>query len=159
MSDKIHAQASHIIDARPEQVYAVISDYQVGHPAILPKYFTGIRVVKGGQGAGTELYSDVKLYGQEFHYHQVVTEPEPGRVIVETDVETGQFSRFTFEPVNGGKQTKVTIFSEFPASPGLKGWVEKLMQPSLAARIYKEELHILDAYLRGQANKTMHVAI
>jgi ribosome-associated toxin RatA of RatAB toxin-antitoxin module len=153
MSDKIHAQASHIIDARPEQVYAVIRDYQVGHPAILPKYFTGLRVVKGGQGEGTELFVDMKVYGQDFHYHQVVTEPEPGRTLVETDVETGQFSRFTFEPLNGGKQTKVTIFSEFPASPGLKGWVEKLMQPSIAARMYKEELHILNTYVRGQANR------
>src|SRR5690349_13063520 len=125
MSDKIHVQASHIIDARPEQVYAVISDYEVGHPAILPKYFTSLRVVKGGQGAGTELYVDLKVYGQEFHYHQIVTEPEPGRTLVETDVETGQFSRFTFEPLNGGQQTKVTIFSEFPASPGFKGLMEK----------------------------------
>ncbi|MEO8608623.1 MAG: SRPBCC family protein [Chloroflexota bacterium] len=153
MSNKIHAQASHIIDAHPEQVYAVIRDYQVGHPAILPKAFTGLRVVKGGQGEGTEMFVDMKVYGQEFHYHQVVTEPEPGRTIVETEVETGQFSRFTFEPVNGGKQTKVTIFSEFPVSPGLKGLVEKLFQPSMAARMYLEELHILDHYVRGQAKR------
>jgi len=47
----------------------------------------------------------------------------------------------------------VTIFSEFPASPGLKGLVEKLMQPSIAARMYREELHILDNYVRGQASR------
>jgi hypothetical protein len=152
MSDKIHAQASHIIDARPEQVYAVIRDYEVGHPAILPKYFTSLRVVKGGQGEGTELHIDLNVYGQKFHYHQVVTEPEPGRTLVETDVETGQFSRFTFEPLNGGKQTKVTIFSEFPASGGFKGMMEKLLQPSFVGRMFKEELHILDNYVRGQAN-------
>ena len=43
MKNWIHAEASMVIDARPEEIYAVVSDYRVGHPAILPRqYFTGV---------------------------------------------------------------------------------------------------------------------
>jgi ribosome-associated toxin RatA of RatAB toxin-antitoxin module len=153
MSDKIHVEASHVINVRPDEVYAVISDYRVGHPAILPKpEFTELTVIKGGQGAGTELRVALEMYGQKFSYHQIVTEPEPGRTLVETDIETGQFSRFTFEPLNGGKQTKVTIFSEFPASNGIKGFMERLMQPSIVSRLYKKELRNLEQYMANRSN-------
>src|SRR5258708_38559423 len=113
----IRARDSHIIDARPEQVYAVLSDSRVGHPAILPKpYFTELIVEKGGRGAGTIVRGSVKLLGKEFPFHQLVSEPEPGRVLLETDTETGQWTRFTFEPINGGTQTRLIIASEFPPS-------------------------------------------
>ncbi len=47
-------QASKIINAHPEQIYAIISDYHEGHPAILPsRYFTEMVVTAGGQGEGT----------------------------------------------------------------------------------------------------------
>ncbi len=43
-----------VINARPETIYAVISDYYVGHTAILPEpYFTDMTVEKGRTGAGT----------------------------------------------------------------------------------------------------------
>src|SRR5262245_44744546 len=142
MSRKIQAQASMVIDAPPEVLYGIVSDYRVGHPAILPKpYFTELTVEKGGVGAGTLLMTRLKTWGQEFSYHQLVSEPEPGRVIVETDVDTGQYSSFTFDPLDGGTQTRVTIFSEFPASPGLKGFVERLTLPSFARKLYTQELH------------------
>ncbi len=52
--NQIHAEASAVIEARPEKVYAILSDYRVSHPAILPKqYFTEVAVEQGGQGAGT----------------------------------------------------------------------------------------------------------
>src|SRR5437773_7574984 len=95
-----HVEATLNIDARPEQLYAIITDYRVGHPAILPKpYFTELTVEKGGQGAGTVLWVSLRAFGKDYRYHQLVTEPEPGRVIVETDIETGQYSTFTFEPL------------------------------------------------------------
>ena len=80
MSNTIQVQASEVINARPEDVYALLSDYQVGHPAILPKpYFTGLTVEKGGQGAGTIVITRLKVMGQEFVYRQAITEPEPLR--------------------------------------------------------------------------------
>jgi hypothetical protein len=160
MNNTIQVQASEMIDARPEAVYALLSDYKVGHPAILPKpYFTGLTVEKGGQGEGTIVITRLKVMGQEFVYRQAVTEPEPGRVLVETDTETGQFSSFTFEPVNGGKQTHLTIYSEFPDKAGFAGWMERLMQPLIVGRIYRQELRNIAAYFQSDPHlKSLHIA-
>ena len=52
------AQESEVINAPPEKIYAIISDYHEGHPAILPsRYFTEIVVTAGGQGEGNFLHS------------------------------------------------------------------------------------------------------
>ena len=60
----IHVEVSDVIKARPEQVYAVLSDYRMGHPAILPKpYFTSLTVDEGGQGAGTRIQVHMKVLG------------------------------------------------------------------------------------------------
>jgi hypothetical protein len=145
----IHSEASAVIDARPEELYAVVSDYHVGHPAILPKpYFTELTVEKGGQGEGTIIRTRLKVFGREYTFHQTVTEPQPGRLLVETDLDTGQFSSFTFEPLNGGKQTRVTIIAENPASPGFVGFLERLTQPAFNRRLFQQELRNLADYVR-----------
>lgn len=147
---KIYASASAVINARPEAIYVVISDYRVGHPAILPKpYFTGLEVEKGGVGAGTLMKTRMNVFGREYVYHHLTSEPEPGRVLVETDINTGQFSRFTVDPISP-TQTRVTIEAETPASPGFAGFMEKLVQPIISRRIFKQELENLAAYVAKQ---------
>lgn len=144
-----HAEASAIVNASPTAVHAVIADYRVGHPAILPKpYFTSLTVEQGGVGAGTVIHVQMKVWGQNLSFRQIVSEPEPGYVLDETDLDTGQFTRFTFEPVDGGQRTRVTIASEFPVKPGLKGWLEKMTQPAFARRLYQQELRNLDDYVQ-----------
>ncbi len=151
MSKAIVVSASDVINARPEEIYAILSDYRVGHAAILPKpYFAEMIVEQGGQGAGTIFRLKMNVFGQESRFHQIVTEPEPGRLLVETDMNTRQFSSFTLEPLNGGAQTRVTIHSEFPASPGIKGMMEKLMQPPIVRYIFKKELRNLADYVRDK---------
>ncbi len=100
----IHVEVSDVIKARPEQVYAVLSDYRTGHPAILPKpYFTSLTVDEGGQGAGTRIQVHMKVLGAERHYQFVIREPEPGRVLVESDEAAGVTTTFTVEPLDGGE--------------------------------------------------------
>lgn len=145
----IYVEASKVIPARAADIYAVIADYQVGHQAILPRpYFVSMEVKSGGYGAGTTTHIQMKVMGQEFHYDQIVTEPEPGRVIKETDINTGQWSAFTLDPVEGGSATRVTISSEFPASSGLSGMMERLFQPMIVRKIYHIELDNLAAYMQ-----------
>ncbi len=90
------------------------------------------------------------VFGRSYPFRQRVTEPEPGRVLVETDIESGQSTRFTFEPLVGGAQTRVTIASDFPASPGIAGLVERLTRPLVARDIYRKELRQLADYVRRQ---------
>lgn len=145
---------SAVIDAAPQKVYGVIADYHVGHRAILPQpYFEEMSIVQGGHGAGTELRLRVKLLGQTYHYHQMVSEPEPGHVIKERDIETGQFTTFTFDPMDNGKQTQVTIKSVFPVESGIAGLMQRLVQPAITRRLYRQELGILADYVAGAANR------
>lgn len=145
----IHAEESMLINARAEQLYAVVADYHVGHPAILPKpYFQELTVEKGGVGAGTVVRSSIKVMGQIFPLHHIISEPEPGRVLQESDLDKpGEFTRFIFEPLNGGAQTRVTIATEFVPSPGLMGIMERFTKPGLARKLYRQELINLADYV------------
>jgi len=88
-STTIYVEEMRVIDAKAEAIYAVVRDYQGGHPAILPKpYFSALTIEQGGQGAGTVLRGSITAFGSTRPFHQKVTEPEPGRTIVEMDIET-----------------------------------------------------------------------
>ncbi len=137
-------EASAVIDAPAAQVYAIVADYNDGHQAILPKpYFVSMDVLEGGIGAGTKLKVVMKVMGQDFVFNEEVTEPEPGRVLVEADNEAGVATTFTFEPLNNDTQTRVTISTIGKTSPGFKGWLEKKMNPRIMGKIYRQELENL----------------
>lgn len=138
------AEASETIVAPPDQVYAIISDYHKGHPAILPaRYFTEMTVDEGGVGEGTVTTVLMNVFGARSALKLQVTEPEPGRVLVEEDRSAGVVTTFTLDPVNGGGATRVTIATRANTSPGLRGMVEKLMNPAITRKIYREELQQL----------------
>jgi hypothetical protein len=144
----IHAEASAIIPASAEAIYRVLADYRHAHPHILPKpYFEEIVVEEGGQGAGTLFRLRMNVFGNRRDFREVVTEPVPGRVLVETDHATGQSSTFTLEPLADGRQTRVTIATDFPARPGLAGLLERWLNPPITRRIFREELNLLAQYL------------
>lgn len=143
--------ATKVIDARPEDVYGVFADYVVAHNAILPKpFFTGMDVKKGGRGAGTEVLVHTKALGQERHMFMVVSEPTPGRVLMETEPATGLVTHFTVEPLNGGRQAKVTISTDFPIPAGFSGWLQKTIQAPLIRPVYLKELDNVADYLRAK---------
>ena len=146
----IVVEASDVIQAPAAKVYAVLADYREGHPAILPKpYFRDLTVEKGGRGAGTVIRVNMEVMGLEQRYHMAVSEPEPGRVLVERDAAAGVTTTFTVSPLNGGSRSLVTIATESRPSPGLRGLVERLINPSVARRIYKQELKQLAEYMRS----------
>lgn len=135
------AEESAIIEAPAERVYEIISDYHEGHPAILPsRYFTEVQVTQGGQGAGTAIEVKMNVFGAKALYAMTVTEPEPGRVLREEDASAGVVTTFTVDSVNGGDRSRVTITTTARTSPGLRGWLERLMTPAITRRIYREEL-------------------
>ena len=144
MTYHYNAQASDIIDAPPDQVYAIISDYHAGHPAILPsRYFTDLAVTEGGQGEGTAVTVHMKIFGVKALLNLVVSEPEPGRVLVEEDKSAGVVTTFTLEPVDDGERTRLTISTDARTSPGVKGLMERVVNPAISRKIYREELQQL----------------
>ncbi len=147
-----HVEESLVIEARAADLYTVVADYRVGHPAILPRpFFQELTVEKGGVGAGTIVRGSVKVMGKSYPLHHSISEPEPGRVLQESDLDKpGEFTRFIFQPLNGDTQTRVTIATEFLASPGLMGLMERLTKPGLVRKMYRQELGNLAEYVRQQ---------
>jgi hypothetical protein len=147
---QIHVEYSAVIDGQPEEIYAVIRDYHIGHRAILPKpYFTGLEVEKGGVGAGTVILVHMEVFGNKRTYRHVVTEPEPNRLLIEQDDNLGVMSRFRVEPVNE-HQTRVTIIADSRPQPGFTGLMEKLFNPPIMRKIFREELQLLAEYVRDK---------
>ncbi len=152
MSNDIRIQASYEIDAPPQAIYNVIADYRVGHQAILPRpAFEEMVVEEGGFGAGTVIRLRVRVFGKAYFYHQRVTEPEPGHIIQETDIDTGQLTRFFIDPLNNGQRTRVTIASEFPAQSKTFIFFERILHHFVTKRLFNIELRQLEAYIKLQA--------
>jgi Polyketide cyclase / dehydrase and lipid transport len=144
MMNQIHAEVSKVIEAPPEAVYAVIADYNESHPAILPKHvFSGLVVEQGGVGAGTVVRVTMAALVQELQV--TVSEPEPGRVLIESG--SGLTTTFAVEPVGAGRSSKVTITADAAPSPGLKGWIEKVVTQALLL----DELRLLAEYVQKKS--------
>lgn len=145
--ETIIIEASRVIPANIKTVYDVIADYEGGHQAILPKpAFREMNVLEGGYGAGTRLRVHVRIWGQSYYYNQIVEEPEPGRVILERDLDTGQYTTFTLDSLSDNS-TKVTITSVNPLSEGIKGFLERISQPTIISNLFKQELRNLENYV------------
>src|SRR5579885_1306861 len=95
--------ATAVIDAPAPAAYAVIADYRDGHPHILPRPpFVSLDVEEGGVGAGTVIRFRMRMLGTTREMRATVTEPEPGRVLVESDAAGDVVTTFTVDPVGGG---------------------------------------------------------
>lgn len=148
-----HVAVTEIIEAPVDVVYALISDYHHGHPSILPpQYFKEITVEEGGHGAGTVARVVMEIMGNRQTFRLTVSEPIPGRVLVEEDAAAGTTSRFTLEPLDHGR-TRVTIATDVRTVGGLRGFLERWISPSLLRRVYRDELRLLGEKVRqsGQA--------
>jgi hypothetical protein len=140
------------VDAPPEKVYPIFSDYVTHHPKILPKpYFDKVEVEQGGYGAGTVIRVTMKAWGSTVIYRFTVTEPEPGRLLAEEDPEAGVRTTFLVEPLDGGKRSAVTLATENRQKPGLRGWIERLLTPMLMQPIYRQEIANVNEYVKGMA--------
>ncbi len=135
------AEAKTIIEAPAAAIYALLADYQEGHPAILPeRYFKDLYIKSGGQGAGTELVVTMRVLGTTSVYHMVVSEPEPGHILQEEDQEAGVVTTFTVDPFDGDASSQVTITTVAQTKPGLAGQVEAWITRLIARHIYRVEL-------------------
>ena len=139
--------ASARIDAPARRVYELIADYRDGHTRIVPpRYFKSLVVEEGGFGAGTIIRVTMHILGADRTYRAKVTEPEPGRVITETDLENGLATSFTVTP--NGNATDVTISTAIPHLPGFVAAVQRWLVKRMLPQIYREELQLIEAQAR-----------
>lgn len=139
--------AEKVVDAPAATVYACIADVRRHHPHFLPPAFSDFGVEEGGVGAGSVVHFTFTAGGRSRRYRTVLGEPEPGRVITESD--TGSSLVTTFTVTGEGSGTRVRIESVWDGAGGVGGFFERLFAPRTLRRIYLDELDRLDAYARG----------
>lgn len=138
----INIEASADVPAPAPIVYGLIADYRDGHPSILPpRYFEELVVEEGGRGAGTRIRFTMKAFGRRETSRARISEPEPGRVLVETVEGSGIVTTFTVVPAPDGF-TRVTIATSYPTA-GARGWLERLFVPAYLRRVYRAELSLI----------------
>jgi hypothetical protein len=141
-SDGTHViSAAALIPARRERVYALLANYRDGHPRILPAQFSGLVVEQGGVGEGTVIRFQMSVLGKKQNFRAAISEPEPGRVLVETFLEpAGTVTTFTVDPGSAPADCHVTISTEIRTRKGFLGIVDKVFSRLLLRPIYGKEL-------------------
>jgi hypothetical protein len=149
----VTVRASAEFPAPAALLYDIIADYEEGHPSILPdRYFTHLHVERGGRGAGTIIRFGMKLGGRVQEVRSEVSEPEPGRVLVERVFdERGTTTTFTVDPI-GPDAARVTFHTTWRAN-GWRGLVERWVAPTLLRRVYRAELAQLGRVARSPGDR------
>jgi hypothetical protein len=148
---------SHRIEAPPERIYGLIADYVAGHPQIVPpRYFRDFVVRQGGYGAGTEIEFTMIVGGREQRVIADITEPVPGRVLVETVKGGGVVTTFRVDPSGSGAD--VTIATDLEQKAGIAGRVERWLAGMILPKIYREELVRLSTIARERPSPQVEAA-
>jgi hypothetical protein len=136
--------ADDTISASAERVYGIIADYRNGHPHIVPQPpFGAIEVEQGGVGAGTVIRFPMRVLGRTHTMRAVISEPEPGRVLVESYLESGDVTTFTVEPLDDGRRCRVTITTDLTVRGGPLGFLQRVFVTRYLRGVYARELRQL----------------
>ena len=144
------------VGAPPQLVYGLIADMREHHGHFLPPSLKDLRVEQGGYGAGTTYQVTGVFLGGERVLRMRLDEPEPGRVLTESDLDSPLVTTWTVVPEGDG--SRVTIETVWPSAGGIGGILERLLGPRTMARVYRAELRLLDRYARAQAHESTAVA-
>lgn len=143
---EFHFSAERVLGAPAAVVYHCLADYREHHRpgGFLPPAFTALDVLRGGVGAGTVIRFTITMAGRSTTRTQEVSEPEPGRVLIESG--GGERTIFTVEP--RGERTLVRFETELRPR-GL----DRVLLPLLGARVlgplYADELARLEQHARA----------
>ena len=146
----ISVSAERTMAAPAAEVYRYIADMRGHHPHFLPLAFLDFQVESGGVGAGTVTRFTVEAGGRTRQYHMTVAEPEPGKVLTETDDSSSLVTTTTVTPQGNGSCT-VQISTTWDSASGLGGLLERIFAPRVMRDIYADELDHLAAYVREQS--------
>jgi hypothetical protein len=144
----VHVSAEGAVGAPPDAVYRYLADMRTHHPKFLPPAFSDFRVESGGVGAGTIIGYTLTAGGRTRQYRAQVAEPEPGRTLTESDMNSSAVTTFTVTPE--GAASRVKIATTWQGAGGIGGFFERLFAPRVLRGIYEDELRRLDTYARQQ---------
>src|SRR6476469_6359470 len=145
---KIVVSAERVVDAPADTVYHYVADMRDHHPRFLPPGFSDFRVDSGGTGPGTIPRLTVTAGARTRESRMKVDEPEPGRVLTESDTGSSLVTTTTVSPRDGN--SLVQISTTWDGAGGIGGFFEKTFAPRVMRGIYADELERLNAYAHEQ---------
>jgi hypothetical protein len=128
------------VEAPADTVYRYIADMREHHPRFLPPAFSDFRVESGGVGAGTVIRYKLAAGGRSREYRTKIAEPEPGRVLTESDTGSSAVTTFTVSPL--GATSLVQISGAWDGAGGIGGLLERIFAPRVLRAIYTDEVNI-----------------
>jgi uncharacterized protein YndB with AHSA1/START domain len=140
---KVVASAERDIDAPADKVYGYLADMHQ-HQRFLPPAFSDFQVEQGGVGAGTVTRFKITAGGRTRSYRMQVSEPVPGKTLVETDTGSSLVTTFNVTPQDGKSLVKIT--TSWDGASGIGGFFERTFAPRALRRLYLDELDLLNAY-------------
>ena len=146
----IEVTAERTVNAPAEAVYGYIRDMHT-HPKFLPPAFSDFHVESGGVGNGSVTRFKVTAGGRTREYHMTVDEPEPGRVLRESDQDSSLITKFIVDPA-ASDSSRVQISTTWQGAGGIGGFFERTFAPRAMRAIYEDELQRLDTYAREQGS-------
>jgi uncharacterized membrane protein len=144
----IQVSSEQAIGAPAETVYSYLADMRNHHPRFLPPAFSDFEVESGGVGAGTIIKYTLSAGGRTRQYRAQVAEPEPGRVLTESDMNSSAVTSFTVTP--HGESCVVRISATWTGAGGVGGFFERLFAPRVLRGVFADELKRLDEYARAR---------
>ena len=143
---RMAVSAERTVGAPADTVCRYVADMREHHPRYLPPAFPDFRVESGGVGAGTITRFTVRAGGRTREYRMRVAEPEPGRVLTESDTVSSLVTTTTVSPRGGASLVQIT--TAWDGSAGIGGLFERIFAPRVMRAIYADELERLDSYAR-----------
>ena len=98
-------------------------------------------------GPGTITRFTVTAGGRSRNYRMKVDEPEPGRIITESDTGSSLVTKTTVTSMHNGV-SHVEIATTWQGAGGIGGFFERTFAPRALRAIYEDELKRLDGYRR-----------
>jgi hypothetical protein len=134
------------INAPAAVVYHCLADYRDHHRpgGFLPPAFEQLEIDRGGIGAGTEYRFVMAVGGRRRAISTTVSEPVPGRMLVETG--SGIETTFTVEPTPDGAHVRFETVIE---ATGLPGILNRLLAARMIGPIYEDELRRLEDHAKA----------
>ena len=128
------------------QVYRLIADFDRHHPRFLPPALTGFRVEEAAWTRGTVHSFRMNAGGRGPRFHMRVEEPDPGRVLTESDQGPSMVTTWIVDP--GGPGCRVRGGDPLAGCEWVGELFERLFAPWVLRRLYADELERLDRYVR-----------
>jgi hypothetical protein len=152
----IFISVSTAIQALPEVVYSILSDYSGSRSLALPEGVRDYRVEKGGTGEGTLARFTFHGSGSTIPVGMRVAEPEPGRVITESALSGRAVRTLSVVPAGPAGGSLLTL--ELLWNPGgASGLLERMFSPARLRRAFAGELTRIAALAEAETGSLVLV--